>query len=159
MKILSLFLVFIFTASSAHAYCFKYAAQRYHQNALIIEAIAIWESSLRPDAVGINRTKDGQILSRDYCLMQINTANVRALVSLGVIRSAQDLLNDPCLCVQAGAWVLAQHLRKCGNTWRCLGSYNAGFKQTPRQEKRRQNYAAEIRAVYQRLLARQTPQS
>lgn len=139
----------------ANAYCFKYAASRYHQNALVIESIAIWESSLRPNAVGRNYDKAGRLLSSDYCLMQINTANVRALVSMGVISSADDLLKDPCLCVQAGAWVLAKHLKKCGNTWRCLGSYNAGFSDDPKQERKRQTYAAEIRSIYERLYARQ----
>ncbi|WP_407218097.1 lysozyme family protein [Enterobacter hormaechei] len=41
------------------------------------------------------------------------------------------------------------------NTWRCLGSYNAGFSDDPKQEIKRQNYAAEIRSIYERLYARQ----
>lgn len=48
-----------------------------------------------------------------------------------------------------------KHLRKCGNTWRCLGSYNAGFSDDPKQERKRQTYAAEIRSIYERLYARQ----
>ena len=155
MKLPAIFLCSLLFLPQAQAYCFNYAAAKYNQNPLVVESIAIWESSLRPDAVGRNYDKAGRLLSSDYCLMQINTANVRALVSIGVISSADDLLKDPCLCVQAGAWVLAKHLRKCGNTWRCLGSYNAGFSDDPKQERKRQTYAAEIRSIYERLYARQ----
>ncbi|KPZ15132.1 putative PilT protein [Pseudomonas amygdali pv. ulmi] len=49
--------------------------------------------------------------------------------------------------------VLAQHLRVCGNTWRCLGSYNAGFDPSQRQEQRRLHYAQQVRNVYDRLKA------
>lgn len=158
MKIPSLMLCagLLLAIPKAHAYCFDYAASRYHQNPLIVESIAIWESSLHPEAIGTNRTGDGRVLSHDYCLMQVNSANIRRLVGLGVIHSARDLLDDPCLCVQAGTWVLAQHLRQCGYTWDCLGSYNAGFAQTPRQEQRRRVYAAQIHAIYNRLLDRKT---
>lgn len=149
-------LVTLLSITQAHAYCFNYAAARYHQNPLVVEAIALWESSLNAQAIGKNRDSTGNILSRDYCLMQINSVNVQALKKMGVINSAQDLLNDPCLCVQAGAWVLAKHLRHCGNTWSCLGSYNAGFSQTPLQEKRRLAYADQIHAIYNRLVARNT---
>jgi hypothetical protein len=50
--------------------------------------------------------------------------------------------------------VLARHLQQCGNTWSCLGSYNAGFRNTPAQEKKRLAYATQIHAIYDRLLAR-----
>ncbi len=111
MKLPAIFLCSLLFLPQAQAYCFNYAASKYNQNPLVVESIAIWESSLRPDAVGRNYDKAGRLLSSDYCLMQINTANVRALVSMGVISSADDLLKDPCLCVQAGAWVLAKHLK------------------------------------------------
>lgn len=149
-----IFLLLMACVPVTQAYCFNYAAARYHQNPLIIESIAIWESSFNPQAVGSNRGRSGNVLSHDYCLMQVNSVNVTALKKMGVIHSAADLLNDPCLCVQAGTWVLAQHLQKCGNTWNCLGSYNAGFSQTPLQEARRQAYARQIHAIYDRLLAR-----
>lgn len=154
MKRLALFLTALLFMPQAQAFCFNYAAARYHQNPLIVESIAIWESSFNPQAVGNNRDRAGNLLSRDYCLMQINTGNVDMLKKMGVINSAQDLLDDPCLCVQAGTWVLARHLQKCGNTWSCLGSYNAGFSNTPLQEKKRLAYASQIHAIYDRLLAR-----
>lgn len=137
-------------SSQAQAWCFKYAATRYKVDPLVVLSIAIHESNLKPDAIGKNIRK-GIVVSRDYCLMQVNTNNVQRLIKMGVIHSADDLLNDPCLCVQAGTWILAKHLRQCGNTWSCLGSYNAGFSPDPVQEQKRQNYAATIRGIYKQL--------
>jgi len=48
---------------------------------------------------------------------------------------------------------LARHLRTCGNTWRCLGSYNAGFHPSAGQEIKRLRYAKEVRTIYNRLKA------
>lgn len=137
----------------AQAFCFQEAGQRYQVDPLLLEAIAIWESNLRPGAVNHNLDANGIELSADYGVMQINTANVNRLMKMGLIKKPQDLLADPCFNVQAGAWVLAQHLRVCGNTWRCLGSYNAGFSTAAAQETKRLNYSQQIRTVYNRLKA------
>ena len=137
----------------ASAFCFKEAGERYRVDPVLLEAMGIQESNLRPGAVNVNRDADGNVLSTDYGLMQISTQNANRLISMGVIKRPEDLLRNACLNVQAGAWVLAQHLRVCGNTWRCLGSYNAGFHPSQRQEKRRLDYAQEVRNVYNGLKA------
>jgi soluble lytic murein transglycosylase-like protein len=137
----------------ASAFCFQEAGQRYRVDPFLLEAIGIAESQLRPGALHHNRDPAGNILSSDYGVMQINTGNANRLVSLGLIQRPEDLLDDACFNVQAGAWVLAQHLRVCGHTWRCLGSYNAGFAPSKRQETRRLRYAQKIRTVYNRLKA------
>ena len=137
----------------AAAFCFQEAGQRYHVDPLLLQAIGIWESSLRPQAVNRNVDSNGKLLSTDYGVMQINTSNANRLVQLGLIRRPEDLLADACFNVQAGAWVLARHLRVCGNTWRCLGSYNAGFHPSAVQEAKRLRYAKEIRTIYNRLKA------
>lgn len=141
----------------ASAFCFKEAGQRYQLDPVLLEAISIQESSLQPRALNVNRDSGGNVLSTDYGLMQINTRNVNRLVKMRVIQSPEDLLKKPCLNVQVGAWVLAQHLRVCGNTWRCLGSYNAGFHPSQRQERRRLHYAQEVRNVYNGLKALGAP--
>lgn len=138
----------------ACAFCFQEAGLRYRIDPMLLQAIAIQESSLRTDAVNYNRDDKGRIVSADYGVMQINTANAEQLVRLGLIRRPEDLLRDACFNVQAGAWVLARHLKTCGNTWRCLGSYNAGFNPSARQEARRLSYAQLIRDRYDRLKAR-----
>lgn len=137
----------------ASAFCFKEAGQRYRVDPMLLEAISITESSLRPGAVNVNRDAEGHVLSTDYGLMQVNSRHVNRLIGLGVIKRPEDLLKNACFNVQVGAWVLAQHLRVCGNTWRCLGSYNAGFHPSARQEKRRLDYAQEVRNVYNGLKA------
>lgn len=137
----------------ASAFCFQEAGQRYRVDPVLLQAMGIQESNLRPGLVNVNRDADGNVLSRDYGLMQINTKNVNRLISMGVIKRPEDLLTNACLNVQAGAWVLAQHLRVCGNTWRCLGSYNAGFHPSARQEQRRLDYAQAVRDVYNGLKA------
>ncbi|EBD3901202.1 lytic transglycosylase domain-containing protein [Salmonella enterica] len=135
--------------AQAHAWCFSEAGQRYHIDPLLLRAIAIQESELNPRAVGVNRDKKGNATSRDYGLMQINDANANRLISMGVIHSHQELLNNACLNVQAGAWVLARHFQVCGITWDCLGSYNAGFQD--KNAPIRQRYARQVYTIYQRL--------
>ncbi|HHV7707745.1 TPA: lytic transglycosylase domain-containing protein, partial [Salmonella enterica] len=97
--------------AQAHAWCFAEAGQRYHIDPLLLKAIAIQETGLKPTLIGKNRDKKGNITSRDYGLMQINDGNARRLISMGVIKSYQDLLSNTCLNIQAGAWVLARHFQ------------------------------------------------
>ncbi|MBM0210494.1 lytic transglycosylase domain-containing protein [Pseudomonas syringae group genomosp. 3] len=137
----------------ACAFCFQEAGQRYGVDPVLLQAIGIQESNLQPGAVNLNRDSSGNVLSTDYGVMQISTRNANRLVRMGLITRAEDLLTNACFNVQVGAWVLAQHLRVCGNTWRCLGSYNAGFDPSQRQEQRRLHYAQQVRNVYDRLKA------
>lgn len=136
----------------AQAFCFNEAGARYQIDPRLLQAIARQESSLNPKAVNINRDKAGKVVSRDYGVMQVNDAHVPKLISMGVLKSKDELLTNPCLNVQIGAWVLATHLQKCGISWSCLGSYNAGFAATPTQETRRMNYARKIYDRYRREL-------
>lgn len=156
MKTLSVLLM-LWLPLPAWAFCFQEAGQRYGVDPLLLQAIAIQESNLRPQAVNHNRDEKGRITSTDYGVMQINTGNAEQLIRLGLIQRPEDLLRDACFNVQAGAWVLARHLRVCGSTWRCLGTYNAGFNPSPKQEARRLHYAQLIRALYDRLKARRGP--
>lgn len=139
------------------AYCFQEAGQRYEVDPLLLEAIAIQESRLRQGASNKNYDAQGRLISTDYGVMQINTANANRLIQMGLIQRPEDLLKDPCFNVQVGAWVLARHLRVCGNTWRCLGSYNAGFHPSAKQEAKRLLYARLVRNIYDRLKARTSP--
>ena len=130
----------------AGAWGFRQAGERYQIDPLLLQAIAIKESRLNTRAIGYNRNKAGQITSRDYGLMQINERHIPVLRRYGVLTAGNDLLTDACLNVQAGAWVLARHLQKCGPTWDCIGSYNAGF--APGNAGLRQRYARDIRAIW-----------
>lgn len=155
MKMLMLLLLLM--PLSAGAFCFKEAGQRYKVDPLLLQAIGVQESGLRQGATNKNFDRQGKLLSTDYGVMQINSVNANRLVKMGLITRPEDLLKDACFNVQAGAWVLAQHLRVCGNTWRCLGSYNAGFKPSAAQEAKRLRYAQSVRALYERLKTKSPP--
>lgn len=148
---LSAFLLLILVCPRVDAFCFESAGAKYHIDPLLVKAIAIGESSLRPDVTNINRDKKtGQALSTDYGLMQVNSSHIASLIAQGYIRSSQDLLNRPCLNVQIGTWILAKHFQVCGISWNCLGSYNAGFRKD--RHETRESYANRIYAIYRRLL-------
>lgn len=145
MKIITFWLVMSVT-HVAQAFCFNEAGAVYQIDPKLLKAIAQQESSLSAQAVNINRDRQGRVLSVDYGLMQINSTHIPKLKKMGLISNHNDLLNQPCLNVKIGAWILAQHLRMCGVNWSCLGSYNAGFH--PRNEKKRLRYAQQIYAHY-----------
>ncbi|HHH6298556.1 TPA: lytic transglycosylase domain-containing protein [Escherichia coli] len=148
---LSAFLLLILVCPRVDAFCFESAGAKYHIDPLLVKAIAIGESSLRPGVTNINRDKKtGQSLSTDYGLMQVNSSHIPSLIAQGYIRSSQDLLNRPCLNVQIGTWILAKHFQVCGISWNCLGSYNAGFRKD--RHETRESYANRIYAIYRRLL-------
>lgn len=133
-------------ALPAQAYCYNEAGQRYHVDPQLLRSISKVESGFNAGAIGYNRNKKGEVTSRDYGLMQINSTHVPRLRNMGVLQSEQDLLTKPCLNVMVGAWILARHLQVCGVTWECLGSYNAGFADD--NSARRMLYARKVYADY-----------
>ncbi|CNI92914.1 TPA: lytic transglycosylase domain-containing protein [Yersinia enterocolitica] len=133
----------------AQAFCFNEAGARYKVDPQLLRSMATVESSLNPQAIGKNRDKQGKITSRDYGLMQINDRHIPQLQALGIIHNEQDLLNNTCLNVQIGAWILAKHLKQCGVNWQCLGSYNAGFADN--NSARRMIYARKVYNMYLKL--------
>ena len=124
--------------TSAHAYCYREAASKYGVPVVLVMAIARHESGLNPNATNVNKGDRGT----DYGLMQINSRHIPDLIKRGVIKNKDDLFR-PCLNVQIGTWILTKHLATCGYTWECVGSYNAGFKDSSRP--RRLWYAGEIK--------------
>ncbi|WP_413484635.1 lytic transglycosylase domain-containing protein [Morganella psychrotolerans] len=145
LKILLSVILFLFNFKS-HAFCFEEAGSKYQIDPLLLRAIAMQESGLKAKAINKNK-KNGIVVSVDYGVMQVNSIHIPELVRLGAINNKNDLLNNPCLNVQIGAWILAKHLRKCGVNWECLGSYNAGF--STKNKSIRLDYA---RKVYRKYL-------
>lgn len=145
---LSLLLIF---SGNVQAFCFEAAGARYSIDPLLLRAIATVESRLNPKAINHNRDKKtGEILSTDYGVMQINSVHIPGLRSAGIVSGYQDLLDNPCLNVQTGAWILARHFQTCRINWNCLGSYNAGFKD--RNNAIREAYANRVYRHYRRLM-------
>lgn len=113
----------LLTTNHAHAFCFEAAAAPYHHlgmSAALLQKIAYVES--RGNAHARNRNTNGSV---DLGLMQINSQNLAYLQQqLGV--SAHEIATNPCTNVHAGARILADGLRRYGNDWQAVGSYNAG---------------------------------
>ncbi len=106
----------------------------------LIKAIALVESNLKKDSIGKNRDKNNNIKSLDYWLMQINQMHIPLLKKKrGIIKDERDLLDNPCLNIKIGTEILYNHFSRCGVTWQCLGTYNAGFAMD--NQKKRQQYA------------------
>lgn len=101
----------------AQGYCFEEAGARHGVSPVLLQAIALQESSMRPNA--LNRNKDGSL---DIGLMQINSSWLPTLARYG-IRSEQ--LWDPCVSVYVGAWILADNFKRLGPNWDAVGAYNA----------------------------------
>lgn len=112
----------------------------------LIKAIALVESNLKKDSIGKNRDKNNNIRSLDYGLMQINQMHIPMLKKRGIIQDEQDLLDNPCLNIKIGTEILYNHFSRCGVTWQCLGTYNAGFAMD--NKKKRLQYAKKIYIVY-----------
>ncbi|MFJ3459443.1 lytic transglycosylase domain-containing protein [Scandinavium goeteborgense] len=132
----------------AHAFCFQDAGRRYHIDPLLLRSIAMQESGLNPHAINQNRNRKGAVTSTDYGLMQINSVHVPELKRLGIIHSSRELLDNACLNVEVGAWILAKAFQVCDVNWRCLGAYNAGFK---KDNPNRLKYARRVFTIYRKL--------
>lgn len=52
----------------------------------------------------------------------------------GIIKDERDLLDNPCLNIKIGTEILYNHFSRCGVTWQCLGTYNAGFAMDNQKE-------------------------
>jgi soluble lytic murein transglycosylase-like protein len=116
MPRLALIATLALASGSADA-CWEQAAIRYGVNPHLLYAIAKTESGMNPLAT--NRNKNG---SYDVGLMQINSSWFPLLRKYGV---TEQQLFDPCTSIHVGAWVLAQNMRRMGNSWEAVGAYNA----------------------------------
>ncbi|MCP1121056.1 lytic transglycosylase domain-containing protein [Robbsia andropogonis] len=128
--------------------CWNHAARRYHVNPLLLIAIGTVESRLHNNTVNINA--DG---SRDLGLMQINSIHLPRLEQQGITSTM--LLEDPCVSIITGAEILAQNVKRHGNTWNAVGAYNAGSRAD--RQARRTLYANKVQRAYGALLSKVDP--
>ncbi|EJJ7123879.1 lytic transglycosylase domain-containing protein [Escherichia coli] len=151
VKFLTIFTlsILITKMSFASSACFNEAGTMFRIEPNLIKAIALVESNLKKDSIGKNRDKKNNIKSFDYGLMQINQMHIPMLKKRGIIKDERDLLDNPCLNIKIGTEILYKHFSRCGMTWQCLGSYNAGFAMD--NQKKRLQYAPKIYIVYTRL--------
>lgn len=151
VKFLTIFTlsILITKMSFASGACFNEAGTMFRIEPNLIKAIALVESNLKKDSIGKNRDKNNNIKSLDYGLMQINQMHIPMLKKRGIIKDERDLLDNPCLYIKIGTEILYNHFSRCGVTWQCLGTYNAGFAMD--NQKKRLQYAKKIYIVYTRL--------
>ncbi|ENM5771377.1 lytic transglycosylase domain-containing protein [Vibrio mimicus] len=117
--------VLLLLPNLAAAFCFDEAGQYYNVNPKLLKSIAQVESSLNPNAYNENRNAKGEIVSRDYGLMQINSSQFPGLSQFEV---NENTVYEPCFNVYLGAWVLSSNFASHGYNWNSVGAYNAGFK-------------------------------
>ncbi|HAH9542424.1 TPA: lytic transglycosylase domain-containing protein [Escherichia coli] len=151
VKFLTIFTlsILITKMSFASSACFNEAGTMFRIEPNLIKAIALVESNLKKDSIGKNRDKKNNIKSFDYGLMQINQMHIPMLKKRGIIKDERDLLDNPCLNIKIGTEILYKHFSRCGMTWQCPGTYNAGFAMD--NQKKRLQYAKKIYIVYTRL--------
>jgi soluble lytic murein transglycosylase-like protein len=135
----------VFSAQAAPELCFDEAGRDYGIDPTLLMAISIQESRLNPTA--INSASAGG--TEDVCAMQLNSNNFSKLKNS---ISRADLLNNPCICVYSGAWILAKNFQAYGRNWDSVGMYNTG--PNPKLIKARREYARIIKSIYTVLLAR-----
>lgn len=112
-------------ASAALMTCFQAAGARYSVDPMLLKAIAIVESSLRPEAE--NKDHAERTSSTDLGLMQINSRWLPTLSKYGITR--ETLLGEPCINAAVGAWILSDLIARMGATWNAVGAYNAACTQ------------------------------
>ncbi|ELQ3743174.1 lytic transglycosylase domain-containing protein [Vibrio vulnificus] len=125
------------------AFCFDEAGKYYNVDPKLLNAIAKVESSLNPNAYNENINRNGEVISRDFGLMQINSSWFDKLSQFDVNESS---IYEPCFNVYLGAWVLSSNFATHGYNWNSVGAYNAGFSK--RTENARKIYIQKVKSVY-----------
>ncbi|MDN0082358.1 lytic transglycosylase domain-containing protein [Crenobacter sp. SG2305] len=142
MRGLAKWAVLLLLPGAVWANCWQEAGARYGVEPWLLYAIAKKESHMNPGAYG--RNADG---SYDIGLMQINSNHLPKLAQYGITEAS---LLDPCTNINVGAWLLSWNFYRNGKNTFSLGAYNAGTRRSDRQEERRQKYANDVLAIYER---------
>lgn len=103
-------------------HCILAASNRYQVNTEILNAILLTENT-KPGQVLNNKNK-----SFDMSVMGINSIHLKKLSEYNIDKKT--LLENPCVNVMIGAWLLKQQLVKVntndpGQLWTAIGNYNS----------------------------------
>ncbi|EEJ3349352.1 transglycosylase SLT domain-containing protein [Salmonella enterica] len=144
-------LLFLMSTSVFAQDCFDRAGRDYGINADLLRAISFRESSWRDNALNV-------VSQSEYAVgkMQIHSQNFSHLAQFGI--TPRQLYTDSCLNIYTGAYYLAIAFKRWGYSWRAVGAYNAGFRETEVQEKKRQQYAKEIQEIYVAIKKNASPE-
>ncbi|EOX8528069.1 transglycosylase SLT domain-containing protein [Salmonella bongori] len=128
--------------------CFELAGRDANIDPMLLRAVAWQESGLNYRITGSNALA-GFGEGYGYGLMQIDSQHLLFLKKYGITK--ENLINDICLNIYVGAYIMAVALNKFGENWKAVGAYNAGFKENSKQQERRTLYARKVHATYQYL--------
>lgn len=128
--------------------CFELAGRDANIDPILLRAVAWQESGFRFRITGSNALA-GFGNGYGYGVMQIDSQHLQFLKKYGITKD--NLINDICLNIYVGAYLMAVAFNKYGENWKAVGAYNAGFKENSRQHKRRTQYARKVHATYQIL--------
>lgn len=120
--------------------CFRAAAQKYTLNFYLLTAIGRHESRFVPEAINTANANG----SEDLGVMMVNSWWLSKLGEYNITR--QRLLDEPCLNIHVGAWILASTLAERGGGWAGVGFYNAVTD--VKREKYIRLIKEELRVVY-----------
>lgn len=115
--------------------CWGDAAARYGVPVQLLKAVAQVESSNRARVVA--RNTNGSL---DIGYMQVNDWWLPHLSRYGI--GKQTLLDDPCINLNVGAWILRQGIDRYGYNWQGIGAYGAGT--SPKRDNTRMEYAGKV---------------
>ncbi|EGM8190074.1 transglycosylase SLT domain-containing protein [Escherichia marmotae] len=146
-KIIAIILIML-AGNTYSSDCFELAGRDYKIDPDLLRAISWHESRNRVNAIGIN-----PVTGFGSGLMQIDSQHFKELSRYGI--KPEHLVTDPCMNIYTGAYYLAIAFKKWGVTWRAVGAYNAGFRNTQEQERRRKIYASKIQNIYRNIKNKQ----
>ena len=115
--------------------CWQEASQRYGVPVSLLKAVAQVESSNRARVVA--RNTNGSL---DIGYMQINDWWLPHLQRYGITKTT--LLDDACINLNVGAWILKQGIDRYGYNAQGIGAYGAGTD--PKKSQVRTTYANKV---------------
>lgn len=118
--------------------CWLSVSKKYNIPTYLLFSIAMVESSLNSTARNTNT--NGSV---DHGYMQINDWWFPKLATYNI--RPTDLQN-PCVSIHVGAWILAQNFYQMGYNWKAIGAYNA------RDPYKRWVYAQKVYAMHDMLI-------
>ncbi|WP_416414367.1 lytic transglycosylase domain-containing protein [Pantoea sp. App145] len=142
---------------AAEADCFNQAGEWFSIDPDYLRAIAWQESRYNTLAINYNRDGNGNVISADYGIMQINDATIRRFRKDYPFVTERLLLDDPCLNIHLGAMLLRRNFNQYGTGWLAVGMYNAGVKNSRESVRNRYRYAMMIDTHYKNIKTGKIP--
>ena len=140
MKLIVVFFIAVLSFNS-YAFCFENAGVYYDVSPNLLKSIATVESSLNPRAINKNENSLG--------LMQIHPQWFSRLRKFNITPDL--LLSNPCVNVNAGAWILAWNFKTHGKNWNSVGAYNAGFSKSKIAKTNRKIYINKVKKALMKI--------